>query len=100
MPGVSRLGDVCTGHGCFPSRPSTGASPNVFVNGIPVHRQGDSWAPHCCVTCHGSVLAAGSPNVFVNGMEIARIGDPRSLRFRCGYGVWGCVRQWIEKPTV
>ena len=47
MPGVSRLGDVCTGHGCFPSRPST-----------------------------GSVLAAGSPNVFVNGMEIARIGDP------------------------
>lgn len=76
MPGVSRLGDVCTGHGCFPSRPSTGASPNVFVNGIPVHRQGDSWAPHCCVTCHGSVLAAGSPNVFVNGMEIARIGDP------------------------
>ena len=58
MPGVSRLGDVCTGHGCFPSRPSTGASPNVFVNGIPVHRQGDSWAPHCCVTCHGSALKA------------------------------------------
>jgi uncharacterized Zn-binding protein involved in type VI secretion len=34
MPAVSRLGDNCTGHGCWPPRPSTGASPNVRVNGI------------------------------------------------------------------
>lgn len=77
MPAVSRLGDMCTGHGCFPPRPSTGGSGNVFVNGIPVHRQGDGWATHCCgPSCHASVLASGSGSVFVNGKAIARIGDP------------------------
>lgn len=78
MPAVTRLGDVCTGHGAFPSRPSTSASPNVFANGIKVHRKGDSWATHCNPTpsCHDSVLASGSSTVFVNGRDIGRIGDP------------------------
>jgi len=77
MPAVTRLGDNCTGHGCFPARPSTSASPNVFVNAIPVHRQGDSWASHCCgIPCHGSNLAAGSSTVYVNGKQCGRIGDP------------------------
>lgn len=79
MPAVSRLGDNCTGHGCWPPRPSTGASPNVRVNGIAAHRQGDAWAPHTCPTIpetHASVLAAGSTTVSVNGKQLARIGDP------------------------
>lgn len=79
MPAVSRLGDNCTGHGCWPPRPSTGASPNVRVNGIAAHRQGDAWAPHTCPTIpetHASVLAAGSATVRVNGKQLARIGDP------------------------
>ncbi|ERI52123.1 hypothetical protein N878_01220 [Pseudomonas sp. EGD-AK9] len=79
MPAVSRLGDNCTGHGCWPPRPSTGASPNVFVNGLNVHRQGDAWAAHTCPTIpetHASVLAAGSATVFANGKQLARIGDP------------------------
>lgn len=79
MPAVSRLGDQCTGHGCWPPRPSTGASPNVFINGIAAHRQGDAWAAHTCPTIpetHDSVLAAGSATVFVNGKQLARIGDP------------------------
>jgi len=79
MPAVSRLGDNCTGHGCWPPRPSTGASPNVRVNGIAVHRQGDAWAAHTCPTIpetHASVLAAGSTTVRVNGKQLARIGDP------------------------
>lgn len=79
MPAVARLGDQCTGHGCWPPRPSTGASPNVFVNGIAVHRQGDAWAPHTCPSIpetHASVLAAGSSTVYVNGKQIGRIGDP------------------------
>lgn len=78
MPAVTRLGDTCTGHGCWPSRPSTGASADVFVGGRPVHRVGDAWAPHTCPTIpetHGSVLAAGSPSVFVNGRAVGRIGD-------------------------
>ncbi|WP_175253460.1 PAAR domain-containing protein [Pseudomonas sp. BMW13] len=79
MPAVSRLGDNCTGHGCWPPRPCTEASPNVRVNGIAAHRQGDAWAAHTCPTIpetHASVLAAGSTTVRVNGKQLARIGDP------------------------
>lgn len=77
-PNVHRLGDICTGHGCWPSRPSTEGSPNVNVNGIPVHRLGDAWDSHCCPNkgCHTSVLQAGSSTVNVNGLQMARIGDP------------------------
>lgn len=77
MPAVTRLGDVCTGHGCWPPRPSVQASPNVYANGIAVHRQTDGWAVHCCgPACHASVLAQGSATVFANGLELGRIGDP------------------------
>lgn len=75
MPACVRLTDLCTGHGCFPSRPNISASPNVFHNSLGAHRIGDGWAVHCCVTCHGSVQASGSPNVFINGIPQARIGD-------------------------
>lgn len=77
MPAVTRLGDGCTGHGCFPGRANTAASGNVFINSIGAHRQGDSWATHCCgSSCHGSSLASGSSSVYVNGKQLARIGDP------------------------
>ncbi len=87
MPAVHRLGDICTGHACFPPRPNVQASPNVFVNGIPVHRLGDAWATHCCgSSCHASVLAHGSSTVFVNTLECARIGDPVACGSACATG--------------
>ena len=70
---VTRLGDVCTGHGPCPSRPSNSGSPTVFANGIPVHRQSDGWEVHCL---HGSTLAAGSGTVFANRLGVGRITDP------------------------
>ncbi|EGR0158867.1 PaaR repeat-containing protein [Vibrio cholerae] len=79
MPAVTRQGDSCTGHGCWPPRPSTGGSSDVFCNGKPVHRQGDGWAAHTCPSIpetHASSLAAGSSTVFVNGKAIGRVGDP------------------------
>ena len=82
MPGVARKKDICTGHGCWPSRSSIEGSPDVFVNGIPWHRQGDAYVSHCCTCpgmphgCHSSVLAAGSPTVFVNGKQAGRVGNP------------------------
>lgn len=79
MPAAARLGDTCTGHGCWPPRASTGGSPNVIINGSPAHRQGDAWAAHTCPSIpqtHASTLAAGSATVFVNGLPLGRIGDP------------------------
>ena len=84
MPEVARLGDVCTGHGWFPSRANVQGSPNVYVNGIPAHRQGDSWATHCCgKSWHSSSLAAGSSTVYVNGAQLGYVGAPVS----CGSSV-------------
>jgi uncharacterized Zn-binding protein involved in type VI secretion len=79
LSAVTRLGDSCTGHGCWPPRSSTGGSGNVFVNGIPIHRQGDGWAAHTCPSIpetHASALGAGSSTVFANGKQVGRVGDP------------------------
>jgi len=76
VPGVCRENDVCTGHGCWPSRPNSEWSTNVFVNGRGVHRQGDGWQVHCCPPCHAGNLASGSSTVYVNGKQMGRIGDP------------------------
>jgi len=73
------MGDSGSGHGCWPPRPSTGGSGDVFVNGIAVHRAGDAWAPHTCPAIpetHASALAAGSSTVFANGQQVGRVGDP------------------------
>lgn len=76
MPAVAKLGSMCTGHDGYPPRASDAGSPNVFVNGVPVHRQGDHWVSHCkSGSCHDSVLTAGSASVFVNGKAIGRVGD-------------------------
>ena len=59
-----RLGDQCTGHGCFPPRANISASGNVFINSIGAHRVGDGWAVHCCgPVCHGGSQATGSSTV-------------------------------------
>lgn len=77
MPAVTRLGDECTGHGCWPPRGNDQASPDVFVNGIAVHRKTDHWPVHCCgPACHDSNCQEGSSNVFINNLPCARIGDP------------------------
>lgn len=76
MPGVARLSDVCTGHGCFPSRANCGASGDVYVNGRGAHRVGDPYPSHCCgPSCHDGVAASGSGTVFVNGRPLVRISD-------------------------
>lgn len=82
MAQLARLGDTCTGHECFPPRASTGGSPNVFADGMAVHRVGDSWDTHTCTHpeiphgSHSGSLASGSSSVFVNGLPVGRVGDP------------------------
>lgn len=77
MPPAARHADLCTGHGCFPTRPNIQSSPNVIINGRGAHRQTDAWAVHCCgPVCHGGNLASGSRTVIINGLQAGRIGDP------------------------
>ena len=91
MPAVTRLGDECTGHGCFPPRVNDEASEDVFVNGIGVHRVGDHWVTHCCtIICHDAVAEEGSATVFVNGKGAGRVGDAIS----------GCTSVAAGSPNV
>jgi len=64
MP-VCRVGDA---HACG-AKASTG-SPNVNVNGLPVHRVTDK-----DVHCGTTTQVEGSPSVFANGLAFACIGD-------------------------
>lgn len=75
---AARLGEMCTGHNGYPPRPNVQGSPDVFFNGRPAHRQGDTYSIHCKPKggCHGSVLASGSKTVYTNGRQQGRQGDP------------------------
>lgn len=74
---VTRVGDDDIPH-CSGMVRAEGSG-DVFVNGIPVSRQGDANTPHLKpgVPCpsHSAVIAVGSTTVFVNGLGIGRVGD-------------------------
>nr|QXF95180.1 hypothetical protein WOSOC_0042 [Wolbachia phage WO] len=62
---VVRVGDYCgeaIPHFCI------SGSNNVFVNGKPTCRQGDSFS-------EGKVMIQGSKTVFANGYGVGRVGD-------------------------
>ena len=77
MAAAARLGDLCSGHGCFPPRDGSDAASTVFINGIRAHKYGDPWASHCCPKqgCHPSMIGGGSGTVTIEKAPAARIGD-------------------------
>ncbi|MFS1523851.1 PAAR domain-containing protein [Microbulbifer sp. 2304DJ12-6] len=77
MPKAARLGDIGSGHGCFPPTPAISASGDTFINGRKAVRLGDAFAPHGCPQCppHPRSLSAGSATVFINGKKAGRVGD-------------------------
>lgn len=77
MPKAARMGDIGSGHGCFPPTSITAGSPNVSIEGSPAARLGDSLAPHDCGNCasHGRAIAVGSGSVSINGKPAARVSD-------------------------
>lgn len=86
MPGVVTKDMNCSGHGCYPPRPAAEWSPNVFVNGKNVVRNGDNLEIHCCPPpCHGGVYL-GDHSVFANGISMQVIGDPISCGSTCAEG--------------
>ncbi|SHO55211.1 PAAR domain-containing protein [Vibrio quintilis] len=81
MPKAARLGDNCSGHGCFPATPIVAGSPDVSINGKPAACKGDTVLLHACPCpqmphgVHGRSISAGSSNVSINGKPAARIND-------------------------
>ena len=81
MPKVARVGDNCTGHGCWVPRPIPSGASRTFVNNKPVVRTGDDHAPHTCPIIpetHSGVCGEGSPNVIIENAKAYRVGDPVS----------------------
>lgn len=72
---VIRVGDFCTGHPeLIPGRQAITGSTTVFINNIPVARQGDNWNVHG-VPPHMGVGMGGSLSVFCEGLPVMRTGD-------------------------
>lgn len=88
MRSATRLGDYCSGHGCYPPRPNIEGSPNVYVNNRASHRQTDGWADHVCGNERhvGAKTSTGSSSVYVNGLQAARLGDPIDCGSACIQG--------------
>lgn len=76
---VHRLGDICSGHGCWWPRPAITGSLSVFVNFLPVHRVADWYAVHACPGSkqppHSAMGVTGSATVFVEFRPLRRMGD-------------------------
>jgi uncharacterized Zn-binding protein involved in type VI secretion len=70
---------VNTGHAVciLPGQIGTlSCSDDVFVEGIGVHRKGDTNDPHThCPPVYSTNVNSYSPNVFVNDLNVARLGD-------------------------
>lgn len=81
MPGVTRIGDMNTGHDGCGARELVSGSGNVFANGMPVGRVGDTYSPHGCPAhpTHNDKIAVGSGTVRANGRQLGRVGDTVSL---------------------
>ena len=71
MPAVTRVGDPtnCGGQ-------AINGSPTVWVNGVPVHRVGDTNTCGSCAPPTQAPVTSGSLTVFANNFGLARVGDP------------------------
>ena len=83
----TRQGDKGTGHGGFGPRPSNGGSSDIFINGIPAHGVGDSWASHSDGnSSHSSTAGGGSSSVYINGKAISRVSDSVACGSKIAHG--------------
>jgi uncharacterized Zn-binding protein involved in type VI secretion len=77
MPAVTFIGAADVTH-CSSMTRAEG-SPNVFVNGIAVSRQGDNNTSHLLpgspCPSHTAPISTGSSTVFINGKGCGRVGD-------------------------
>ena len=76
MPKAVRQGDTGTDHAGFPPTPIIEGSSNVFIDGLPAARVGDSLMPHAKPNHppHPRSISSGSSTVFINGKPAAITG--------------------------
>lgn len=83
MPGICRVGDqaLCPAdsHGCLKCAhqvqgPATVGSPDVFINGMPALRVGDTGVHAGCCGPNTWTAAQGSSTVFINGLPAVMMG--------------------------
>lgn len=94
MPAVVRVGDMSTGHGCFPPTAMQGSPVSkTFVNGLKpgvVNQQSFHVTHSCGITTHPAPAArshvSGSGNTFIEGFPASRIGDNISCGDAVGQG--------------
>ena len=74
---AARVGDMHSGHGCFPPTNAVVGSPNVKVNGRQAMMVGAMYQTHCCPKkgCHPPIQSSGSGTVRINGRPASRLGD-------------------------
>lgn len=78
---VSRIGDLGSGHSCFPPNAVNSGSNTVLTNNRKTATINDTLNTHCCgLQCHGSRIIEGQYNVKVNGKNLSRI----TSRIDCG----------------
>ena len=100
MPAVSRIGDMSTGHGCFPPTALTSTPVSkTFFNGMlaSVVDSACQHAPHTCgnTTHAGSTRSpsSGASKTFIEGFKAARIADD----IACGDAIAeGSTNSFIE----
>lgn len=93
MPAIVRVGDVSTGHACFPpTNLVQTAATKSYINGILVGLQDEStqFSPH---NCGNSIhqqntrnISSGSSKSFIEGKPVARIGDNIACGDACAQG--------------
>ena len=76
MPFAARIGDLGSGHSCFPPHMIITGNPKVIIQGMPAATISDTLLPHACgPLIHPGNIASGSSKVFISGRAAARIGD-------------------------
>jgi uncharacterized Zn-binding protein involved in type VI secretion len=77
MPAITRIGDADAAH-CSGMVRAQGSG-DVFVNNIPISRQGDVNTVHLLpgspCPAHAAPIAVGSTSVFINNKGCGRVGD-------------------------
>jgi uncharacterized Zn-binding protein involved in type VI secretion len=93
MPAIVRLGDLSTGHGCFPpTNLVTTVATKSYINGKLVGLQDEEsqFSTHVCgIVVHpqnSRYISSGSSKTYIEGKPVARIGDDIACGDACAEG--------------